>query len=97
MKIYSFILFLHKHLYNEHLYLYHYYINNKTFFLATGGDLQRYLDGLANAENMVEFVDQHPFGREHINKQSEYWNFYVYVVYILYLYAPEKVFPSIGM
>jgi hypothetical protein len=52
---------------------------------------------LANAENMVEFVDQHPFGREHINKQSEYWNIYVYVVYILYLYAPEKVFPSIGM
>jgi hypothetical protein len=38
---------------------------------------------LANAENMVEYVEQHPFGREHINEQSEYWNFYIYVVYIL--------------
>jgi hypothetical protein len=40
--------------------------------LAAGGDLRRYLDGLTNAENMVEYVEQHPFGREHINEQSEY-------------------------
>jgi hypothetical protein len=40
--------------------------------LAAKGDLGRYLDGLANAENMVEYIEQHPFGREHINEQNEY-------------------------
>lgn len=44
--------------------------------LAAGGDLRQYLDGLANAENMLKYVEQHPFGQEGINKRSQCWNFY---------------------
>ncbi|XP_045793503.1 ubiquitin-like domain-containing CTD phosphatase 1 [Trifolium pratense] len=73
------------------------YLNQNDNSLAVGGNLRRYLDGLANAENMVEYVEHHPFGREHINEHSEYWNFYVHVVLILLLYAPEKVYPSIEL
>jgi len=43
---------------------------------AVGGDLRQYLDGLANAENMQKYVEQHPFGQNAINERSEFWNFY---------------------
>ncbi|KHN14025.1 hypothetical protein glysoja_038081 [Glycine soja] len=48
--------------------------------LAAGGDLRQYLDGLANAENMVKYVEQHPFGQEAINERSQSWNFYLNVI-----------------
>ncbi|CAJ2669125.1 unnamed protein product [Trifolium pratense] len=32
------------------------YLNQNDNSLAVGGNLRRYLDGLANAENMVEYV-----------------------------------------
>ncbi|KAH1156330.1 hypothetical protein GLYMA_18G269100v4 [Glycine max] len=48
--------------------------------LAVGGDLRQYLDGLANAENMVKYVEQHPFGQEAINERSQSWNFYLKVI-----------------
>ncbi|KAK7374630.1 hypothetical protein VNO80_08067 [Phaseolus coccineus] len=44
--------------------------------LAAGGDLQQYLEGLANAENMQKYVEQHPFGQKAINEKSQFWNFY---------------------
>ncbi|XP_020234923.1 ubiquitin-like domain-containing CTD phosphatase 1 isoform X3 [Cajanus cajan] len=48
--------------------------------LGAGGDLRQYLDGLANAENMVKYVEQHPFGQEGINEKSQCWNFYLKVL-----------------
>ncbi|RDX65422.1 hypothetical protein CR513_55921, partial [Mucuna pruriens] len=51
--------------------------------LAAGGDLRQYLDGLANAENMQKYVEQHPFGQEGINERSECWNFYLETIPLL--------------
>ncbi|KAK7340662.1 hypothetical protein VNO77_21371 [Canavalia gladiata] len=48
--------------------------------LAAGGDLRQYLDGLANAEDMREYVAQHPFGQEGITRRSQSWNFYLQVI-----------------
>ncbi|QCE12681.1 hypothetical protein DEO72_LG10g3929 [Vigna unguiculata] len=44
--------------------------------LARGGDLREYLNGLADAENMQKYVEQHPFGQSAIDERSEFWNFY---------------------
>jgi len=53
-----------------------YYNNKKCFLLAADGDLRQYLDGLATAENMQKYVEQHPFGQERITQTSESWDFY---------------------
>jgi hypothetical protein len=66
-------------------------INNKKLFLsAAGGDLRRYLDGLANAENMVKYVEQHPFGQQRITEKSEFWDFYLKVINSLSVCQSEK-------
>lgn len=51
------------------------------FFLsAAGGGLRRYLDGLANAENMPKYVEENPFGQERITETNESWDFYLNVM-----------------
>ncbi|XP_017417252.1 uncharacterized protein LOC108327996 isoform X2 [Vigna angularis] len=58
--------------------------------LAAGGDLREYLDGLANAENIQKYVEQHPFGQSAIDERSQSWNFYSKVLDSLSTCQPEK-------
>ena len=64
-------------------YAMHYFLDKQilitkdVFWSAVDGDLRQYLDGLATAENMKKYVEQHPFGQEHITQTSESWNFYL--------------------
>ncbi|XP_020208865.1 uncharacterized FCP1 homology domain-containing protein C1271.03c [Cajanus cajan] len=48
--------------------------------LGEGGELRVYLDGLANAEDMAKYVEEHPFGQERISETSQSWNFYRQVI-----------------
>lgn len=68
-------------------------ITKKSFFFflsAAGGDLRRYVEGLANAENMLMYVEQHPFGQERITEKSESWDFYLNVINSLSACQPKK-------
>ncbi|RDX79230.1 hypothetical protein CR513_40370, partial [Mucuna pruriens] len=58
------------------------YKNTGDNSLAEGGDLRKYLDELANVEDMQKYVEKHPmpFGQGCINETSEYWDFYLKVV-----------------
>ncbi|CAI8605928.1 unnamed protein product [Vicia faba] len=56
------------------------YRNHNDNSLATGGDLRRYLDGLASAENMLKYVEEHLFGQERISETDESWDFYLNVI-----------------
>ncbi|WJX80797.1 hypothetical protein P8452_63750 [Trifolium repens] len=58
--------------------------------LAAEGELRRYLDGLANAENIVKYVEEHPFGQERITEKSEFWDFYLKVLNSLSVCEAEK-------
>ncbi|KAG4914687.1 uncharacterized FCP1 homology domain-containing protein C1271.03c [Glycine max] len=56
------------------------YQNESDNSLAEGGELRIYLDGLANAEDMHKYIEEHPFGQEGINETSESWDFYRQVI-----------------
>ncbi|PNX88545.1 NLI interacting factor-like phosphatase [Trifolium pratense] len=58
--------------------------------LAAGGDLRQYLDELANAENVVKYVEEHPFGQEPITEKNEFWDFYLNVINSLSVCQSEK-------
>ncbi|GMY12889.1 putative fcp1 likey domain-containing protein [Fagus crenata] len=47
---------------------------------GAGGDLRVYLEGLAMAENVQEYVKQNPFGQRAITQTSENWEFYQRVI-----------------
>lgn len=49
-----------------------------------GGRLRTYLEKLATAENIQEFVDQHPFGQRPITERSASWEFYLRVLDTVY-------------
>ncbi|CAI8591948.1 unnamed protein product [Vicia faba] len=49
-------------------------LNDKS--LAVGGLLRKYLERLADAENVSKFVEQNPFGQKRISETSESWSFY---------------------
>ncbi|XP_020970532.1 E3 ubiquitin-protein ligase rnf213-alpha isoform X2 [Arachis ipaensis] len=48
--------------------------------LGLGSDLHMYLEGLAGAENVQEYVASHPFGQEAITETHRSWNFYRKVI-----------------
>lgn len=56
---------------------------------AAEGDLLQYLEGLANAENMLKYVKQHPFGQEGFSQRSESWSFYLEVINSLSASQPK--------
>ncbi|CAK8570012.1 unnamed protein product [Lathyrus sativus] len=56
------------------------YKNQNDNSLAVGGDLRRYLEGLASTENMMKYVEEHPFGQERITETDESWDFYLNVI-----------------
>lgn len=45
-----------------------------------GGDLRVYLEGLAMANNVQEYVASHPFGQPAITKSDPNWDFYCRVL-----------------
>ncbi|XP_020551947.1 uncharacterized protein LOC105168876 [Sesamum indicum] len=48
--------------------------------LGHGGDLRVYLEGLAMAENVQEYVKQKPFGQRPITEKNLSWGFYLKVI-----------------
>ncbi|KAL5751472.1 hypothetical protein ACOSP7_026075 [Xanthoceras sorbifolium] len=48
--------------------------------LGPGGDLRLYLEGLAAAENVQEYVRQNPFGQRAITESSPSWGFYSKII-----------------
>ncbi|CAJ2669128.1 ubiquitin-like domain-containing CTD phosphatase 1 isoform X2 [Trifolium pratense] len=50
--------------------------NQQDKALAPKGALRKYLRRLAKAEDMLKFVEQHPFGQQRISETSESWEFY---------------------
>lgn len=48
--------------------------------LGPGGDLRVYLEGLADAENVQEYVKQNPFGQRFINEKNLSWGYYRKVI-----------------
>ncbi|RXH69194.1 hypothetical protein DVH24_036978 [Malus domestica] len=52
--------------------------------LGPGGDIRVYLERLAAAENIQEFVEQQPFGQGPINESSASWPFYLKVLRKVY-------------
>lgn len=45
---------------------------------------------MAKAENMVKYVEEHPFGQECISETSEAWEFYLKVINSLSTCQLEK-------
>lgn len=52
------------------------YRNAEDSSLGHGGDLRVYLEGLADAENVQEYVWHNPFGQEAITERNPSWGFY---------------------
>ncbi|KAL0357349.1 UNVERIFIED_CONTAM: hypothetical protein Scaly_1420600 [Sesamum calycinum] len=48
--------------------------------LGPGGDLRVYLEGLAMAENVPEYVKQNPFGQRPITEKNLSWGYYLKVI-----------------
>ncbi|KAL7114836.1 hypothetical protein ACP275_04G146500 [Erythranthe tilingii] len=45
-----------------------------------GGDIRTYLEGLATAENVQEYVEQNPFGQRAITERNLSWRYYLKVI-----------------
>ncbi|CAI9263047.1 unnamed protein product [Lactuca saligna] len=45
-------------------------------FLGPNGDLRRYLEGLAESDDVKTYVEQHPFGQSAIDQTHPSWAFY---------------------
>ncbi|CAH1420947.1 unnamed protein product [Lactuca virosa] len=45
-------------------------------FLGPNGDLRKYLEGLADTEDVKTYVEQHPFGQSAIDQTHPSWAFY---------------------
>ncbi|MED6180129.1 hypothetical protein PIB30_007286 [Stylosanthes scabra] len=52
------------------------FLNKSDNSLGGGGDLTKYLNELANVENIQKYVEEHPFGQQPITETSPSWNFY---------------------
>ncbi|PQM36675.1 uncharacterized protein Pyn_25451 [Prunus yedoensis var. nudiflora] len=48
--------------------------------LGPGGKIRSFLEGLAMADNVQKYVEQHPFGQRPITKSSLSWGFYRRVI-----------------
>lgn len=49
-------------------------------FVGPGGDLRVYLEGLALADDVQEYVKQNPFGQRPITERNLSWRFYLRVI-----------------
>ncbi|KAE8672328.1 Detected protein of unknown function [Hibiscus syriacus] len=48
--------------------------------LAPEGDLRKYLERLAEAENVQQFIEQNPFGQPAITETDPHWDFYSQII-----------------
>ncbi|KAE8686207.1 hypothetical protein F3Y22_tig00111073pilonHSYRG00039 [Hibiscus syriacus] len=48
--------------------------------LAPEGDLRKYLERLAEAENVQQFIEQNPFGEPAITETDPHWDFYSQII-----------------
>lgn len=46
------------------------------FWTGPGGDIRVYLEQLAEAPNVQEYVAQNPFGQQAITESDPSWDFY---------------------
>ncbi|KAG2633797.1 uncharacterized protein LOC120660103 isoform X3 [Panicum virgatum] len=56
------------------------YRNQSDNSLGPGGDLRMYLERVAAADNVQNFVRDNPFGQNSITESDPNWNFYVQIV-----------------
>ncbi|GLT25184.1 hypothetical protein SLA2020_003290 [Shorea laevis] len=54
--------------------------NVEDFSLGPGGDIRVYLEGIAAAENVQNYVKQNPFGQPAITESDPSWHFYLKVI-----------------
>ncbi|KAF9624556.1 hypothetical protein IFM89_011730 [Coptis chinensis] len=54
--------------------------NSNDNSLAPGGDLRIYLEGLAIAENVQKYIEQHPFGQGSITNKNQSWSYYLKII-----------------
>ncbi|KAL2487253.1 Haloacid dehalogenase-like hydrolase (HAD) superfamily protein [Abeliophyllum distichum] len=54
--------------------------DSKDTFLGPNGELQGYLDGLADVDNVPSYVKEHPFGQPAITPSHLDWNYYAKIV-----------------
>lgn len=48
--------------------------------LGEGGELRKYLDGVADADDVPTYVKEHSFGQPAITPSHPQWNFYSKIV-----------------
>ncbi|CAH2079584.1 unnamed protein product [Thlaspi arvense] len=56
------------------------YTNRKDSELGPNGELRKYLERLADVDNVQEFVAENPFGQTAITERHESWEFYSKVI-----------------
>ncbi|XP_043704177.1 uncharacterized protein LOC122654245 isoform X2 [Telopea speciosissima] len=56
------------------------YLDRKDNSLGPGGDLRVYLEGLAMAEEIKKYLEEHPFGQRAITSKNPSWDFYLRVI-----------------
>ncbi|XWS47917.1 hypothetical protein CRYUN_Cryun13aG0027300 [Craigia yunnanensis] len=56
------------------------YRDAKDSSLGRGGDIRKYLEGLAAAENAQKYVEQNPFGQPAITETNPHWDFYCKII-----------------
>lgn len=59
---------------------YSYHNQRDDYSLGPGGDLRVYLERIAAADNVQNFVRDNPFGQNSITESDPNWNFYVKIV-----------------
>ncbi|PWZ14898.1 hypothetical protein Zm00014a_036742 [Zea mays] len=59
---------------------YNYMNQRDDYSLGPGGDLRVYLQRIAAADNVQNFVRDNPFGQKSITESDSNWNFYVKIV-----------------
>lgn len=50
------------------------------FETGQGGDLRVYLEGLAAADDVQEYVEKHPFGQKAITEKDGSWLYYKRII-----------------
>ncbi|KAJ6293929.1 hypothetical protein OIU76_022075 [Salix suchowensis] len=58
--------------------------------LGPDGDLRLYLERLAEAQNVQQYISQHPFGQRTITESDSSWRFYSRILQVLTRTNPQK-------
>ncbi|KAJ6678133.1 NUCLEAR LIM INTERACTOR-INTERACTING FACTOR-RELATED [Salix viminalis] len=58
--------------------------------LGPDGDFRLYLERLAEAQNVQQYISQHPFGQRTITESNPSWRFYTRILQVLARTNPQK-------